>query len=93
VLTLAGTVSRPQAARHTHQSLDVAKVLEGVCKSVVQVGVEDQVSEVIANAFRTARKFPQGATAVALPIDLIKSTSVGSPPFPSHSFDAQLWGK
>ncbi|EED22352.1 acetolactate synthase, putative [Talaromyces stipitatus ATCC 10500] len=85
VLAIAGTVSRLQAARHTHQSLDVNKVLEGV-------GVEDQVSEVIANAFRHARQFPQGATAVALPMDIIKSTSVGVPPFPSLSFEAPGYG-
>lgn len=77
---------------HTHQILDVMKVLEGVCKSVVEVGVEDQASEVIANAFRTARKFSQGATAVALPIDLIQSISVGTPPFPSYTFDAPSYG-
>lgn len=92
VLAIAGTVSRLQAARHTHQSLDVNKVLEGVCKSVIQVGVEDQVSEVIANAFRHARRFPQGATAVALPMDIIKSTSVGVPPFPSPSFESPGYG-
>jgi catabolic acetolactate synthase len=92
VLAIAGTVSRLQAARHTHQSLDVNKVLEGVCKSVIQVGVEDQVSEVIANAFRHARRFPQGATAVALPMDIIKSTSVEVPPFPALSFEAPGYG-
>jgi acetolactate synthase-1/2/3 large subunit len=92
VIAIAGTVSRAQAARHTHQSLDVLKVLDGVCKSVVQVGVEDQVSEVIANAFRAARKYPAGASAVALPIDLIKSTSVDLAPFPSHGFEAPSYG-
>ena len=92
VLALTGTVSRRQAARHTHQSLDVMKVLDGVCKSVVQVVVEDQVSEAIANAFRTARIFPQGATAVAIPMDLIQSTLIGTPPFPRNNFDVPSYG-
>ncbi|QKX61720.1 uncharacterized protein TRUGW13939_08875 [Talaromyces rugulosus] len=92
VIAIAGTVSRVQAGRHTHQALDVNKVLEGVCKSVTQVGVEDQVSEVIANAFRRARRYPRGATAVAFPIDLIKSTSVAISPFPSLSFEPPSYG-
>ncbi|KAH8699164.1 putative acetolactate synthase [Talaromyces proteolyticus] len=92
VIAIAGTVSRLQAARHTHQALDVVKVLEGVCKSVTQVSVEDQVSEVVVNAFRRARRYPQGASAVALPMDLIKSTSVKTPPFPSLSFNPPTYG-
>jgi acetolactate synthase-1/2/3 large subunit len=75
VVAIAGTVSRSQGARHTHQSLDVNKVLDGVCKSVVQVVCEDQIQEVLANVFREAQDFPQGATAMALPVDLIKSTA------------------
>lgn len=92
VIAIAGTVSRLQAGRHTHQALDVNKVLEGACKSVIQAGVEDQVSEVIANAFRRARRYPRGASAVAIPIDLIKSTSVTISPFPSLSFEAPSYG-
>ncbi|KAL1967437.1 hypothetical protein VTN77DRAFT_3222 [Rasamsonia byssochlamydoides] len=92
VVAIAGTVSRVQMARHTHQSLDVLKVLEGVCKSVVQIGVEDQVGEVVANAFRAAQTFPQGATAVGLPIDLIRSSSVSISAFPSRSFRLPSYG-
>lgn len=92
VLAIAGTVSRLQGARHTHQSLDVNKVLDGVCKAVVQITVEDQVAEVLTNAFREAQDFPQGATAIALPLDLIKANIGQFQPFPTENLVAPTRG-
>lgn len=91
VVAITGTVSRTQGTRHTHQNLDVAKVLDGVCKSIVKVVIEDQVHEVLANVFRDALDFPQGATALALPVDLVNS-SVGGLDNAVQRFEAPVHG-
>ncbi|OAQ60537.1 acetolactate synthase [Pochonia chlamydosporia 170] len=91
VVAITGTVSRTQGTRHTHQNLDVAKVLDGVCKSIVKVVIEDQVHEVLANVFRDALDFPQGATALALPVDLVNS-SVGGLDHAVQRFEAPVHG-
>lgn len=92
VLAIAGTVARKQEVRHTHQSLDVNKLLGGVCKAVIKVSVEEQVHEVMANAFREAQDFPQGATAIALPLDLIGARVSASQIYRQANFLAPIRG-
>ncbi|KAH8812378.1 putative acetolactate synthase [Xylogone sp. PMI_703] len=92
IVAITGTVSRSQSTRHTHQSLDVSKVLDGVCKIVIPVAVEDQVEEVIVNAFRDAQSYPRGATAIALPLDLIRSSVNQINVFPLGHFNAPTQG-
>jgi catabolic acetolactate synthase len=92
VLAIAGTVARKQEVRHTHQSLDVNKLLGGVCKAVIKVSVEEQVHEVMANAFREAQDFPQGATAIALPLDLLGARVSASQIYRQANFLAPIRG-
>ncbi|KAL8346504.1 hypothetical protein RB601_003815 [Gaeumannomyces tritici] len=76
VVAIAGSVRRVQSARRTHQSLQGVELLRPVTKKVVAALVEDQVAELVADAFRVAATFPRGATAVSLPIDIMSSTSL-----------------
>jgi thiamine pyrophosphate-dependent acetolactate synthase large subunit-like protein len=75
VLAIVGIVPRGQSHRHTHQSLSIPNLLSSVCKSVLNVDVEDQVSEVVLRSIRTASQFPQGATCFAIPMDVAQSTT------------------
>ena len=70
VLAIVGIVPRSQSHRHTHQSLSIPNLLSSVCKSVLNVDVEDQVSEVVLRSFRIASQFPQGSTCFAIPMDV-----------------------
>jgi acetolactate synthase-1/2/3 large subunit len=75
VLAIVGIVPRAQSHRHTHQSLSIPDLLSAVCKSVMNVDVEDQVSEIVLRSFRTASQFPQGATCFAIPMDVAQGTT------------------
>lgn len=71
IVAIVGSVKRVQSARRTHQSLQGVELLRPVTKKVVAALVEDQVAELVADAFRVAATFPRGATAVSLPIDIM----------------------
>ncbi|EJT79297.1 acetolactate synthase [Gaeumannomyces tritici R3-111a-1] len=87
VVAIAGSVRRVQSARRTHQSLQGVELLRPVTKKVVAALVEDQVAELVADAFRVAATFPRGATAVSLPIDIMSSTSLTAfPALPASTF-------
>jgi len=71
IVALVGSVKRAQAARRTHQSLRAAELLAPITKKVGAAIVEDQVAEIMLDAFRTAAAHPQGAAVVSLPIDVM----------------------
>lgn len=71
VVAIVGSVKRSQAAKRTHQSLQAVALMRPVTKKVTQAVVEDQVSEIMLDAFRVATAIPQGATVVSLPIDIM----------------------
>ena len=107
VLAIVGIVPRTQSHRHTHQSLSIPNLLSSVCKSVLNVDVEDQVSEVVLRSIRTASQFPQGATCFAIPMDVAQGATkilafdtkafttpkYGTAPVPSVEAASQLIGK
>ncbi|KAM0256427.1 hypothetical protein ACHAQJ_004952 [Trichoderma viride] len=95
VVAIVGSVKRSQSLQRTHQSLRGVDLLASVIKKVVSAVVEDQVAEIMLDAFRVAAASPQGATAVSLPIDLmtpVKSTSTVTA-FPAASFVPPKYGK
>lgn len=93
VVAIVGSVKRAQAAKRTHQSLMAVPLLRPVTKKVTQAVVEDQVSEIMLDAFRVAAAIPQGATAVSLPIDVMTTGHKSSiPAAPSHAFDPPEYG-
>jgi catabolic acetolactate synthase len=91
VLAIVGIVPRAQSHRHTHQSLSIPDLLSSVCKSVLNVDVEDQVSEVVLRSFRTASQFPQGATCFAIPMDVAQAKTK-IPAFDTKAFSAPKFG-
>ena len=91
VLAIVGIVPRAQSHRHTHQSLSIPNLLSSVCKSVLTVDVEDQVSEVVLRSIRTASQFPQGATCFAIPMDVAQA-STKIPAFDTKGFKGPKYG-
>ncbi|KAI9762116.1 MAG: hypothetical protein M4579_000596 [Chaenotheca gracillima] len=91
VVALIGSVPRLQSLKHTHQSLRAIDVLGPVSKSAVDILVEDQVAEVMLDAFRTAEIYPQGSTVISLPMDLSKLES-RIPAFSPDAFIAPSYG-
>ena len=71
VVALVGSVPRAMSLTKTHQSLKVMDVLAPISKQVSNVVHEDQIAETICNAFRKATSYPQGVTAVDLPLDVM----------------------
>ncbi|ROV98634.1 hypothetical protein VSDG_04349 [Cytospora chrysosperma] len=93
VVAIVGSVKRAQAAKRVHQSLQAIALLRPVTKKVTQAVVEDQVAEIMLDAFRVAAASPQGATVVSLPIDVMtpghKATFGAAP---AHCFNPPEYG-
>ncbi|KAF2017692.1 acetolactate synthase [Aaosphaeria arxii CBS 175.79] len=95
VVAIVGSVRRAQSLQRTHQSLRGVDLLAPVTKKAVSAVVEDQIAEIMLDAFRVAATSPRGATAISLPIDLmtpVKSTSEVMA-FPKASFIPPTYGK
>jgi len=94
LVAIVGSVKRVQALKKTHQSLRGVELLGPVTKKVAAAVVEDQVAEIMLDAFRVAAAYPQGATAVSLPIDIMTTGHSKStiPAFPPNAFLPPSYG-
>jgi catabolic acetolactate synthase len=95
VVAIVGDVKRAQSLQRTHQSLRGVDLLGTVTKKAVSAVVEDQVAEIMLDAFRVASRAPRGATAVSLPTDIMvpgKSLSK-TPAFSASSFSPPRLGR
>ncbi|KAK1962369.1 acetolactate synthase [Colletotrichum sublineola] len=93
VVALVGDVKRVQAAKKTHQSLRGVQLLEPVTKKTTGAVHPDQISEIMLEAFRIATAYPQGATAVSLPIDIMTvGTKTSIPALPANAFIPPQYG-
>src|SRR6476469_9950411 len=79
VVALGGAVATDEALKQIHQTMDAVSILKPVTKYSVTVGAPDQVSEVIANAFRAAESGRPGAAYVNLPKDVMAAPCVHDP--------------
>jgi acetolactate synthase-1/2/3 large subunit len=70
VVALGGAVATEEALKQIHQTMDAVSILKPVTKYSVTVGAPNQVSEVMANAFRAAESGRPGAAYVNLPKDV-----------------------
>src|ERR1700743_2112360 len=70
-VALGGAVATSEALKQIHQTMDAVSLLKPVTKFSATVGAADQVSEVLANAFRTAESGRPGAAFVNLPKDVM----------------------
>jgi acetolactate synthase-1/2/3 large subunit len=71
VVALGGAVATSEALKQIHQTMDAVSIMKPVTKFSVTVGAADQVSEVLANAFRAAESGRPGASYVNLPKDVM----------------------
>lgn len=95
VVAIVGSVKRAQSLQRTHQSLRGVDLLVPVTKKAVSAVIEDQIAEIMLDAFRVAVASPRGAAAVSLPIDLMtpgKSISTVTA-FPEAAFIPPKIGK
>jgi acetolactate synthase-1/2/3 large subunit len=85
VVALGGAVATDEALKQIHQTMDAVSILKPVTKYSVTVGAPDQVSEVMANAFRAAESGRPGATYVNLPKDIM-AAACGHQPLSPPAF-------
>ncbi|MFZ1874721.1 MAG: acetolactate synthase AlsS [Chania sp.] len=71
VVAFGGAVKRADNLKQTHQSMDTVSMLRPVTKYCAEVHAGSAISEVIANAFRSAEFGRPGAAFVSLPMDII----------------------
>ena len=85
VVALGGAVATSEALKQIHQTMDAVSILKPVTKFSATVGAPDQVSEVLANAFRAAESGRPGASYVNLPKDVM-SEPCAHEPLPAPAF-------
>lgn len=83
MVALGGAVRRADGLKLTHQSLDTVSLCRPVTKFSAQVGTGSALSEVMANAFRSAELGRPGAAFVSLPMDIINEPADGAILVPS----------
>ncbi|HWA79078.1 MAG TPA: acetolactate synthase AlsS [Acetobacteraceae bacterium] len=79
VVALGGAVSVAESLKHVHQTMDAVSIMRPVTKYSASVGSPDQVSEVLANAFRAAESGRPGAAYVNLPQDVMMARCQHAP--------------
>src|SRR6478752_1324488 len=79
VVALGGAVATAEALKQIHQTMDAVSILKPVTKFSATVGAPDQLSEVLANAFRAAESGRPGASYVNLPIDVATAPCTHEP--------------
>jgi acetolactate synthase I/II/III large subunit len=86
VVALGGAVATAEALKQIHQTMDAVSILKPVTKYSVTVGAPDQISEVMANAFRAAESGRPGAAYVNLPKDVLAARCAHAPlPLPAFA--------
>ena len=73
VLAIGGQVPRNDLLRLTHQSMRNAALFEPITKFSVEVQEPENISEVLANAYRAAASSKQGASFVSVPQDVVNA--------------------
>ncbi|MGQ2357737.1 acetolactate synthase AlsS [Pediococcus pentosaceus] len=73
VLAIGGQVPRNDLLRLTHQSMRSAALFEPITKFSVEVQEPENISEVLANAYRAAESSKQGASFVSFPQDVVNA--------------------
>ena len=73
VLAIGGQVPRNDLLRLTHQSMRNADLFEPITKYSVEVQEPENISEVLANAYRAAESSKQGASFVSFPQDVVNA--------------------
>src|SRR5246500_5660218 len=85
VVALGGAVDVAEALKQVHQTMDAVSIMKPVTKFSATVGAPDQVSEVLANAFRPAESGRPGASCFNLPKDVLTERG-NNEPLPAPAF-------
>ncbi|KAH6717973.1 thiamine diphosphate-binding protein [Leptodontidium sp. MPI-SDFR-AT-0119] len=92
VVALVGSVPRNMSAARTHQSMHLMEVIAPIAKKTQSVDHQDQVADIVLDAFRTAASYPQGVSAVALPLDIMSTFPSPFKAFPTKAFKPPVYG-
>lgn len=74
VVAISGQVQRADLVRLTHQSMHNVELFAPITKYAAEIQDPNNISEIIANAFRKAQFGKQGASFVSIPQDVVDST-------------------
>lgn len=92
VVALVGSVPRTMSAARTHQSMHLMEVMAPIAKKTQGVDHQDQVADIVLDAFRTAASYPQGVSAIALPLDVMSTLPSEFGAFPPKAFLPPMYG-
>jgi acetolactate synthase I/II/III large subunit len=77
VVAIGGAVSISNRLKQVHQSMDSVNLFRPVTKFSAEIDSPEAVSEVVANAFRTAESGRPGAAFISAPQDIMSGASDG----------------
>ncbi|QFY41205.1 acetolactate synthase AlsS [Candidatus Methylospira mobilis] len=72
VVAFGGAVPLADRLKQTHQTLDSVRLFKPVTKFSAEVDAPHAISEVVANAFRSAEAGRPGAAFISLPMDVME---------------------
>jgi acetolactate synthase-1/2/3 large subunit len=77
VVAIGGAVPISNRLKQVHQSMDTVNLFRPVTKFSAEIDSREAVSEVVANAFRTAESGRPGAAFISAPQDIMSGASDG----------------
>ena len=77
VVAIGGAVATADRLKQIHQSMDTVNLFRPITKFSAEIDSPDSVSEVIANAFRSAESGRPGAAFVSAPKDIMAGMARG----------------
>jgi acetolactate synthase-1/2/3 large subunit len=78
VVAIGGAVPLANRLKQIHQSMDTVNLFRPITKFSAEIDSPETVSEVIANAFRSAESGRQGASFVSAPQDVMMGPATGA---------------
>jgi acetolactate synthase-1/2/3 large subunit len=72
--------------------MHLMEVIAPIAKKTQSVDHQDQVADIVLDAFRTASSYPQGVSAVALPLDIMSTLPSPFKAFPTKAFKPPVYG-
>lgn len=90
IVAIGGNVSRAMKLKESHQNTNNVALMKPVCKTAVEVLMTQNIPEVIANAFRTAKEPRSGSCFISLPQDILSEQTNASviAPLPKIQYGA-----
>jgi acetolactate synthase-1/2/3 large subunit len=77
IVAIGGAVPIASRLKQTHQSMDTVSLFRPVTKFSAEIDCPQAVSEVVANAFRTAESARPGAAFISVPQDVMMGAADG----------------